>query len=291
MEKIALKAFAKLNLSLDITGLRADGYHLLDSIFQSIDIFDEITLVKKAEGISISSDNPNVPTDLSNTACKAAIHFFEKTKIVSGVDIHIKKNIPSEAGMGGGSADAAAVIVGLNELFSTGLSVKEMQDIGVLVGADVPFCIKGGSVRVKGIGEILEELPTINFLRFVVVMPKGKGISTKEAYKAYDKDGAKKHPDTEKLVSAIEKEDVFAFCENMHNVLEEVAPLDEIAKIEQKLLEYGADKAMMTGSGAAVFGVFHSLILALSAKARFKDDFYSFMAEPIPCGVKIISKE
>ncbi len=291
MEKIILKAAAKLNLSLDITGTRNDGYHLLDSIFQSVDIFDEITLSKKDSGIFISSDNPYVPTDSKNTAYKAASYFFEKTGIKKGVDIFIKKNIPSEAGMGGGSADAAAVIVGLDRLFETNLSLKEMQDIGVLVGADVPFCIKGGSVRVSGIGEILEELPFISFLRFVVVMPKGKGISTKEAYKAFDELGAKKHPDNEKLISAIESEDVFSFCENMHNVLEEVAPLDEIRQIEEKLLEYGADKAMMTGSGAAVFGVFHSLILALSAKARFKDDFYSFMAEPIPYGVKIIEEE
>ncbi len=291
MEKIVLKAAAKLNLSLDITGVRNDGYHLLDSIFQSVDIFDEITLTKTPDDITVSSDSPNVPTNSSNTAYKAAVRFFEKTGISSGIDIFIKKSIPSEAGMGGGSADAAAVIVGLNELFDTNLSLKEMQDIGVLVGADVPFCIRGGSMRVSGIGEILEELPFINFLRFVVVMPKGKGISTREAYTAYDKNGAKQHPDTQKLLKAIENEDVFTFCENMHNVLEEVAPLEEIAKIEAMLIEYGADKAMMTGSGAAVFGVFHSLILALSTKARFKDDFYSFMAEPVPYGVKIVFKE
>jgi len=288
MEKIVLEAAAKLNLALDITGVREDGYHLLDSVFQSISLFDKVAITKKEYGISLSVDLKTIPTTPENTAYKAAEVFFEKTKIAGGADIIIEKHIPSKAGMGGGSADAAAVIVGLNELYDTKLSLKEMQDIGVLVGADVPFCIKGGTARVQGIGEIITPVPTPNFLYLVAVMPHGDGISTKEAYAAYDRQGAEARPDIEALIKAYTEENLTDFCKNMYNVLEEVSSLDEIPEIKEKLLRYGADAAMMTGSGAAVFGVFHSLILAMSARGRFAEHYNVNLAEPIPYGIRII---
>ena len=290
MKKIVLEAAAKLNLSLDITGIREDGYHLLDSVMQSIGLYDKVILVKTESGVSLTVDNPNIPSDNKNTAYKAAEVFFAETGILGGVEISIEKNIPFFAGMGGGSADAAAVIVGLNELYETNLPVERLQELGLKVGADVPFCIVGGTARVRGIGEIVEPLTNLDSALFVVVMPKDKGISTKEAYGRYDKLGAKKSPNTEKILKAIRDENTSELYDNMYNVLEEVASLSEVKIIKEELLEWGAHVAMMTGSGAAVFGMFDSLILAMYATGHFTENYNAYLADVIPKGVKIVSK-
>lgn len=291
MNKIVLEAAAKLNLSLDITGIRQDGYHLLDSVMQSISLYDRVALVKKDFGITLDVDNPKIPKDSKNTAYKSAEAFFEDTGISGGVDIFIEKSIPSEAGMGGGSADAAAVILGLNELYETKLSVEKLKEIGLKVGADVPFCIVGGTARVRGIGEVVEPLPSLISPRFVVAMPKDKGISTKEAYKRYDKTGVLKRPDTEKLLKELKDDKIPVFSEYMYNVLEEIAFLNEIKEIKEELLNYGAVNAMMTGSGAAVFGIFESLILAMATRGRIARKYNAYLTEAVPFGVRVIFKQ
>ena len=291
MNKIVLEAAAKLNLSLDITGLREDGYHLLDSVMQSISLYDRIALTKREEGIFLTVDRPNIPNDSKNTAYKAAAAFFLATGIKGGIEIFLEKHIPSRAGMGGGSADAAAVLVGLNQLYQTGLSGEKLQEIGLKVGADVPFCIVGGTARVRGIGEVVEPTAPLNMARFVVVKPRGKGVDTKAAYECYDKMGSSKRPDTEGLLRAIMSGNISSFSQYMYNVLEPSTPLSEIREIKQNMLDYGANAAMMTGSGAAVFGIFGSLILAMATRGRFASQYHAYLVEPISQGVRIILEQ
>lgn len=291
MKKIVLEAAAKLNLSLDITGVREDGYHLLDSVMQSVSLYDRVALIKREEGISLTVDRPKIPNGPENTAYKAAAAFFRETKIDGGVEIFLEKHIPSRAGMGGGSADAAAVLVGLNELYRTGLSQEKLQKIGLQVGADVPFCIVGGTARVQGIGEVVRSIAPLNMAQFVVVKPRGVGVDTKEAYERYDEIGSSKRPDTEGLLHAIMSGSTSSFSRYMYNVLEESAPLDEIREIKKDMLDYGANAAMMTGSGAAVFGVFGSLILAMATRGRFTNRYHAYLVEPVSRGVRVVLEQ
>ncbi len=291
MNKIVLEAAAKLNLSLDITGVREDGYHLLDSVMQSVSLYDRVALIKREEGISLAVDRPKIPNGPENTAYRAAVAFFKETKIRGGVEIFLEKHIPSQAGMGGGSADAAAVLVGLNQMYQTGLSKEKLQEIGLTVGADVPFCIVGGTARVRGIGEVVQSIAPLNMAQFVVVKPRGIGVDTKEAYQRYDEMGSSKRPDTEGLLHAILSGRISSFSKYMYNVLEESAPLDEIREIKKDMMDYGANAAMMTGSGAAVFGVFGSLIIAMATRGRFTSRYHAYLVEPVSRGVRVILEQ
>lgn len=291
MNKIVLEAAAKLNLSLDITGVREDGYHLLDSVMQSVSLYDRVALIRREKGIFLTVDRPKIPNGPENTAYKAAEAFFKATKINGGVEIFLEKHIPSQAGMGGGSADAAAVLVGLNLLYETDLSKETLQEIGLSVGADVPFCIVGGTARVQGIGEDVHSIAPLSMAQFVVVKPRGAGVNTREAYERYDEMGSSKRPDTEGLLHAILSGNVSTFSKYMYNVLEESAPLDEIREIKKDMLDYGANAAMMTGSGAAVFGVFGSLILAMATRGRFTSRYHAYLVEPVSRGVRVILEQ
>ena len=219
MDKLKIRANAKINLCLHITAIRQDGYHELDSVFQSIGLFDWVT-VEKSQGIQVTCDDPEVPTDARNTCYKAAVAMMAKTD-VPGVAVHIEKNIPSQAGLGGGSADAAAVIVGMNALYSCALTEDQMRAIGATVGADVAFFIQGGCMRAEGIGELLAPASNPFLHDVVVIKPKG-GVSTPACYRQFDQT-EKTGGSAEHMLKAMEAVDEEGYLESIKNALEPCA--------------------------------------------------------------------
>lgn len=259
MNKIILLARAKLNLSLDITGLRADGYHLMDMVMQSVSLSDCVALER--------SDNLS-PDDFeygeSDTGYRAAKLFFDTTGIKGGVRVSVEKTIPSQAGMAGGSADAAAVLVGLNRMYRAGLNREQLMEMGVKIGADVPFCLIGGTARVSGIGEKIERLPYFGKGSYLIVKPPF-GVSTPAAFKTFDSMPDCPRPDQERLIAAMERFDLPEMAAATGNVLEQAAELDTIGKIRRALIEHGAGMSLMTGSGSAVFGLYERIEDAVHA--------------------------
>lgn len=272
MNSITLKAKAKINLTLDVIGRRDNGYHDLQMIMQTINLHDTIKIRKtKSPGIRLMSNLPWLPTDERNIAYKAAQSFFEYTGITGGVYINIYKRIPVSAGLAGGSTDAAAVLIGLNKIFHTNFSKRKLMELGVKLGADVPFCIMRGTVLAEGIGEVLTPLKTLPYTYVLLAKPP-ISVSTASVYKNLKLNELKTHPDTEAMVEAIKKEDVDFVVHNMVNVLETVT-IDEhpqIKKIKDIMLEKGAVNAMMSGSGPTVFGIFKTKEEAIKASNYFK---------------------
>lgn len=292
---LEVKAYAKVNLSLDIVGRREDGYHLVRMVMQSLDIADILTLEKldKPEIIvllvnpSVGSvgDSPlgKVPLDENNLIYKAARLLFDryiwKRNEKAGVQITLTKNIPIAAGMAGGSSDAAATFRGINELFELGLMDKELMEMGVTLGADIPYCIMGGTALSEGIGEELTRLPDIPECVFLVVKPR-ISVSTAEAYGGYDslaesKTGHKVriiHPDVDGQVDALYAGNLKGVTDKFLNVLEYVTAEKHpiIADIEKIMLDFGALNAMMSGSGPTVFGVFEDVEKAEAAKKELE---------------------
>lgn len=271
MKRLTVPAPAKLNLSLDIVGVREDGYHLLRMIMQTIDLCDQIVL-ERADEISLTCNLPELPCDERNLAVRAAHAFFERTGLPGGVRMTLDKNIPHGAGMGGGSADAAAVLKGLNELCGTDLSQQELCEIGLRLGADVPFCIVGGTQLAEGVGERLTPLPPLPDCFLLVAKPE-QGVSTPEAYHAYDRLTDVLHPDTAELTGLLSRGDLSGFCARMENVLEPAVSLPEIQQIRAEMLAAGVLGSRMTGSGSAVFGVFTQEQPALVCKKNLKKRF------------------
>ncbi|MBQ5333281.1 MAG: 4-(cytidine 5'-diphospho)-2-C-methyl-D-erythritol kinase [Oscillospiraceae bacterium] len=264
LDGITLHANAKINLYLDVTGKREDGYHLLETVMHTVSLCDIVTISKREKsGIEISCSDPLIPCNEKNIAYKCASDFFDKAGICGGgVSIDIIKKIPSQAGMGGGSADGAAVLTGMNRLFDTGLSEAELISMGAKLGADIPFCIKGGCGYCTGIGEIIEPLPPISG---TVLIGKGKmGISTAEAFRKIDSIGAgigiKGIRERFSCVSSLG--DISDYC---RNIFDDVTSLEEVLDIKRIMTENGAAVSSMTGSGSAVFGLFDSETLAEKA--------------------------
>ena len=257
--KISIKAAAKVNLMLDLTAVLENGYHSIYTVMQSIGLFDTITVeTTDSDKITLSCSDESMPTDNKNTTWKAAEFFFEHIgSETKGVNIHIDKNIPSQAGMAGGSADAAAVIVALDKLFNTNLREEELLSIGEKVGADVPFCILGGTRLCLNKGEVMAKLPDFNPCYMVIVKPD-QGVSTKEAYSNYDSAQWIRHPDNEGFLFAATTKDFDTMCKKAANVFEQVVEVSDRVKIKSVMRNHNAKLAMMTGSGAAVFGVFVS---------------------------------
>ncbi len=273
MDSLVLNAKAKINLYLDVTGKRADGYHLLETVMHTVSLCDTVTLKKTdRSGIEISCSDPLIPCNEKNIAYKCAAAFFDKTGISSGgVSIDIIKRIPSQAGMGGGSADGAAVLTGLDRLFETGLSEGELISIGARIGADIPFCIKGGCGYCTGIGEIIEPLPAICGC---VLIGKGKaGISTAEAFGKIDSLGSGIGISGIKQIfgNVSSLTDIAPFC---RNIFDDVTSLEEVTNIKRIMTENGAVCSAMTGSGSAVFGLFESENVAVKAQKVLKQKNY-----------------
>lgn len=280
--KISIKAAAKVNLMLDLTAVLENGYHSIYTVMQSIGLFDTITVeTTYSDKITLSCSDESMPTDNKNTAWKATEFFFEHIgSEIKGVNIHIDKNIPSQAGMAGGSADAAAVIVALDKLFNTNLREEELLSIGEKVGADVPFCILGGTRLCLNKGEVMAKLPDFNPCYMVIVKPD-QGVSTKEAYSNYDSAQWIRHPDNEGFLFAATTKDFDTMCKKAANVFEQVVEVSDRVKIKSVMRNHNAKLAMMTGSGAAVFGVFVTKQDAENCKKELNDAFSSvFIAEP-----------
>ncbi len=253
-----LEAFAKINWSLDIIGIREDGYHLMDMIMQPVSLADEIVLTP-ADNMEITTDGyPRSRADKTNLAMRAALELKESAGYSGGVRIHVHKRIPMGAGLGGGSADAAAVLCGLNRLWNLGLTGDELEKTGLRLGADVPFMIRGGLARVRGIGELIEPRPCRNNYWMLIFQPC-RGLSTREIFESWNPDCVR-HPDTESALHALECGNLMQLSESIGNVLEPVSSsrCPEIGEAVHSLLASGARLASMTGSGSAVFGVFSS---------------------------------
>ena len=280
-KSISMKARAKINLSLDVTSQRSDGYHDIKTIMQTINLHDNIIIDVIDNGIELECNSMSVPHDCKNIAYKAAELFISEFNIKSGVRIKIDKNIPVAAGLAGGSSDAAAVLIGMNKLFNCGIDVFKLISIGKLLGADIPYCIKGGTVLAKGIGDILKELKEIPVTYVVLVVPKVL-VSTKWVYQNIDINKINIRPDMDLLLSAISEGNITLLAENMVNVLETVTieKFEIINTIKQKLKEFGALGSLMSGSGPSVFGLFKDKNFALEAYRKIKcNDWYSFVTE------------
>lgn len=263
MKEITLTAYAKLNLYLDITGRRGDGYHLLETVMQSVSLADYVTVaLKDSGGISVSCSDPLIPENEGNICHKAARLFFEEVG-GGGADIRIEKRIPSGAGMGGGSTDAAAVLKGLNELCGGAVDGKKLHELAARVGADVPFCLYGGTKLCRGIGDIISEVQPIKECAFLVVMPDFSR-STAEAYQRYDDSPLEPKGALEEFtVSGGE------YWRHLYNVFEELYGDRRITELTDKLRNAGALGAALTGSGAAVYGLFADADGAAAAAREF----------------------
>ena len=267
MKKIVNKSFAKINLSLDVLGVLENGYHEVQMVMQTVSLFDLVTVSVIKEGIELSTNLPYLPIDRNNIAYKAAEAFFSYTKIKAGVKIDISKRIPVGAGLAGGSSNASAVLKAMNKLFNTGLSLKELCAIGVKLGADVPYCILGGTRLAEGIGEKLSPLPKLPKCSIVLVKP-GFSISTKSVYEKIDSCSDYAHPQTQKLIDGLHEANLEKVADSMGNVLEEVC-INEYPILQQAkddLMSLGAVNAQMSGSGPTVFGIFKNYEDAKNAK-------------------------
>lgn len=289
MEQITLKAPAKINLSLSITGRRQDGYHLLRSVMQAVTLFDTVTVSKQpGRDITITCDKAGIPRDPSNIAYKAAAAFFSQVGLpFSGLQIDIRKVIPSQAGLGGGSADGAAVIVALDKLFDTRLEQDALIRIGLSVGADIPFCLLGGTALAEGIGELLTPVSPLPACHIVISKPP-VGVSTAEAYRKFDQ-AAYPYPDrTDPLLEALSQGDLLKIADGMYNLFEELIPLPEVAAIKALMAQHGALQAVMSGSGSAVYGIFDSRDKAENALAAcLQQENEAFLCAPFSAGITL----
>lgn len=274
MDRVYEKAYGKINLSLDVLGRRANGYHDVSMVMQTVDLYDVITLRKLSDrdGIILTTDVDNIPLDEGNIVYKAIKLVKEEYGIDIGVSADIKKRLPVAAGMGGGSADAAAALRGMNTLFELGLRSERLEELGVRLGADIPFLIKGGIALAEGIGEKLTALPAFPECRLVIVKPN-VSVSTKEVYEAFDSLTEVVHPDIKKLTGSLGKEDLRYIVKLLGNVLEDVTIKKHgiIDEIKRSLLENGAVFSMMTGSGPTVFGIFENKEKAVMAGERLSE--------------------
>lgn len=253
-----LRAFAKINLGLDILRKREDGYHEVRMIMQTIQMYDILEMRKvKKPGISLSVNYPYIPSDERNLVYKAAKLLMDEFQVKEGVEIRLEKFIPVAAGMAGGSSDAAAALVGVNRLFKLGLSEKDLMERAVNIGADVPYCVMRGTALAEGIGEKLTRIAQVPDC-FVLIGKPGINVSTKAAYESLQLDQIQTHPDIDGMIRDIESGDLRAMTEKMENVFEPgiIGRYPVIGEIKALMEEHGALKAMMSGSGPTVFGIF-----------------------------------
>jgi 4-diphosphocytidyl-2-C-methyl-D-erythritol kinase len=285
--KVVKFAAAKVNLLLDITARLKNGYHSIYTVMQSVGIFDKITVSESfIDGITINCSDPEIPTGEKNIAYKAATAFFQETGIdKKGLFIDIEKNIPSMAGMAGGSADAAGVIVALNELYGTHLNYEALVRIGAKVGADVPFCIFGGLMLAQDTGIVLSPLPALPEYHLVIVKPKA-GVSTKEAYDAYDAKDWIRHPLKEQALRAVMEGDIREFFSLSSNVFEQAIDARDRIEIKSLMRSHNCLYTAMTGSGSAVFGVFSESADAEECFKKCKKvGWNAFLTKPVSKGV------
>lgn len=273
MNQIDLRAMAKINLGLDVLGRQADGYHTVRMVMQTVYLYDEVRITRKKEpDIELVTNLPYLPSGEGNIAYKAAKLLRDEFNIEDGVRITLKKHIPVAAGLAGGSSNAAAVLFGMNRLFGLGLTMQELMDRGVTLGADVPYCIMRGTVLAEGIGERLSVLPPMPRCTVLIAKPP-ISVSTKTVYEALDSKEIEKHPDIDEIIRGLEQEDIRAIAGAMGNVLEDVTiPMHPvIADIKNEMKAAGALGAMMSGSGPTVFGLFENRADARNAQRKIRE--------------------
>ncbi|NLH95961.1 MAG: 4-(cytidine 5'-diphospho)-2-C-methyl-D-erythritol kinase [Clostridiaceae bacterium] len=287
MPYVEIPAYAKINLSLDVTGKREDGYHELRMIMQTVSLHDTVYLEATGEaGIRLECGGGAVPADSTNTAWRAAELMFGRYGLAGGLRIRIAKRIPAAAGLAGGSADAAAVLKGINELFALGLDQEELKQLGLQIGADVPYCIEGGTRLAEGIGEVLTPLPDFGGIDVVIVKPD-ISVSTPWVYSQLDLSQVteRDRPDTEKLIGALAKKDLSAASLYMKNVLETVTMrrYEIVRHAKSRMAEAGAEACLMSGSGPSVFGLFADREKARKAYAKLSGyrEWECFIAETV----------
>ena len=283
--KVQEYAYAKLNLTLDVTAKRSDGYHDMLMVMQTVSISDSIVLEQTGEkGIRASSNFRYIPTDERNLAVRAAGAFLDTIgEAKDGIVIRMDKTIPVGAGMAGGSADAAAVLRGMNRLYGNRMSRRELEKLGEQVGSDVAFCVAGGTSLARGRGEVLEDLTPMPDCAIVVCKP-GFSISTPELFQKLDQTGLRTHPDTAGMLNALESGNLREISMRMFNVFEEVEDrrMRSEAEIKHVLLDYGALGAVMTGTGSAVFGVFSDEAAAETCAAHLRSEYkFCHVARPV----------
>ena len=287
MKKITIHAPTKINLFLDVVGRRANGYHDIESVMQTVSLADllEITQYDAATEteIEVLCSEPSIPSGEGNIVYRAAKAFFGAMNIQNyKISFVIKKITPAEAGLGGGSADAAAAIIALDRLYETHLTAEQMCEIGVTVGADVPFCIRRGTATVTGIGEIMEDAPCMPDCALLVAMPKGSKISTAEAYRKIDAMPKEPHATLSDVVNALKNGDLSALAVCLYNKFEAVTPEETGSHaLCRKMRELGAIGARMSGSGPSVFGIFQTESEASAAAKAFEGEARVFVCKPL----------
>lgn len=283
MNTLEINAFGKINLGLDIIRKLPNGYHEVNMIMQSVNLYDTIKIQRTpaASDITIVTTDLRIPTDQENLVYKAADLLMQEFHITDGITIYLTKRIPVAAGMAGGSADAAATLVAVNQLFDLGLSRVQLMKRGVTLGADIPFCLLNGTVLSKGIGEILTALPTPPKCSILIIKPP-ISVSTKYVYEHLDLDNITKHPDISSIIAAIKNKSLYQMAQNLENVLESVTikkyPIIDILK--KQMIENGAIASLMSGSGPTVFGLFENDTIAQEAAHKmnaFHSDYEIFV--------------
>lgn len=272
MDSIRLKARAKINLGLDVLGKREDGYHEVRMVMQTIGIYDRLILTKiPEEEIRITSNLAFLPVNENNLIYKAIKLLKDEYHFSGGVSVDLNKFIPVAAGMAGGSTDAASTMFGVNRLFGLNLSMGKMMELGVRLGADVPYCVMRGTALAEGIGEKLTRITPVPHMWILIAKPQ-INVSTRLVYEQLDMGGIQKHPDIDGIIRAIEAQDVVRIAQSMGNVLENVTvPLYPVIEtIKQDMLSHGAINAMMSGSGPTVFGIFPDEQTTLACQAFLK---------------------
>lgn len=294
--EVIVKAPCKINLALDIINRRPDGMHTMDMVMQTVSLYDIITVQTCAEsGICLTCDAKGVPNDRSNIAWKCAEGFLEFVGMdnmkTDGINIHIQKNIPIMAGLGGGSADGAGVLVALNQSLSSSLPLWKLCEIGEHFGADIPFCVIGGTARTTGIGQIIETIPNIPDCYILIAKPYCS-VSTKKAFEAFDKRNKQNtESGVDGVVHGIRTNDLSLIASSMYNAFENLDTnvMNEVLPIKKVMLEDGAIGAVMSGSGSAVFGIFKDCRNAQTCMKKLESiSEERFLVRPVSQGPEII---
>lgn len=283
MQQMTIPTYAKINLSLDVVGKRENGYHDLKMVMQSVSLHDDVT-VERTGGteLSLTCNVPYVPCNESNIAAKAALRFFEALGKREGLRIHLEKHIPMAAGLAGGSGNGAGVLLALNEMYSRPFSQERLREIGLTVGADVPFCLLGGTALAEGLGEVLTPLPPLPDCSILLVKPQFN-ISTVRVFTQLNWRAVRYHPDTAGLIRQLKAGAVGSTARHMYNVLETVTATEhpEIYAIKSQMIDLGAEGSIMSGSGPTVFGIFTDEQKAQAALSRFSQQYEQcFLCRP-----------
>jgi len=293
MNNITRKAYAKINLALDVLSRRPDGYHEVKMIMQTIGLYDELTFKKipqpnTSPPIIIETNSTQIPTDETNIIYRAATAIMERFNLNTSIKINLTKNIPVAAGMAGGSTNAAAVFHGLNDLLNLNMTTNEMCEMGVKIGADVPFCILSGTALAEGIGEKLPPLPSLPPCHILIANPN-ISVSTKWVYENLNANALVNHPDIDGIITALHYQDLDGITSRMENVLETVTikkhPI--IKELKTQILTLGAKNTLMSGSGPTVFGIYTNESKAQNAYNKLKNDFETHLTMSVE---SVISK-